>query len=358
MTTSGNSSNFNVHISVVTVVSNDLNGLKKSRLSLESQTFRNWSHVIVDSGKDQNIFNYLRDLPNMNSKWISEGDFGIYNAMNKALLMIEAESYVFFLNAGDVFANLDSLEAAAHALSEANFPNWGCTTHEEVAENGEGWICKLVSKPSITNQLYATGYRSHQGVIMKCAFIRSLGGFDEAYQVAADWDLIVKAILAETPTTWNLSLACFETGGFSSQRILLAHQELHQLRKIHLLKKPTDHIYDYLWRSLFLAPIGYHTLITRFLFFAFPRRVRKKKGFVRTWYRKNLYRQHGIFVRVLPKSVRRFWLKILLSVYLPSMRPRLLRPRLLRPRLLRHGLFPVWSRFLTKRLKIKNIEAA
>jgi glycosyltransferase involved in cell wall biosynthesis len=343
VSTSGNMSKSDVHISVVTVVSNDLSGLRKSRLSLENQSFRNWTHVVVDSGIDGKTLNFLLTLPKASTKWISEPDLGIYNAMNKAVSMVEQESYVFFLNAGDIFASEDALATAAKVLKVSNLPNWGCTTHEEIASDGEGWICKLVSKPSIMNQLYATGYRSHQGVIMKKSLISSLGCFDETYKVAADWDLIVKAIMAETPITWNVPLARFETGGFSTQRILLAHEELFQLRKKYLLKKVSDHVYDYIWRSLFLYPIGYRTLLGRFLFPTFRKPKQNQVSLFWSLYRRFVIKEHNSLVRKVPSRLRRFMLKTLSSIYFPLMRPK---------------VFYLLRRFLIKRLNLNNIEAA
>ncbi len=349
MTTPGNNSNSDVHISVVTVVSNDLNGLRKSRLSLECQTFSNWTHVVVDSGIDLKTLNFLPTLSKANTKWISEPDLGIYNAMNKAIAMIEQDSYIFFLNAGDVFASLDALAITAEVLMASNLPSWGCTTHEEIASNGEDWICKLVSKPSITNQLYATGYRSHQGVIMKKSLISSLGGFDETYKVAADWNLIVKAIMTETPVTWRAPLARFETGGFSTQRILLAHEELFQLRKKYLLKKVSDHVYDYIWRSLFLYPIGYRTLLGRFLFPTFRKRKQGRESLFWALYRKFVIREHNTLIRKVPSGFRKIILRGLSFIYLPLMRPKMFK---MRPK-----MFNLWRRFLTKQLNLDNIEA-
>lgn len=343
MNISGNDSNLDVHISVITVVSNALNGLKKSRLSLENQTFSNWTHVVVDSGLDLETLNFLKTLSRVNTKWISEPDLGIYNAMNKAVGMVEQGSYIFFLNAGDVFAHQDSLVITANVLMSSNLPSWGCTTHEEIANNGEGWICKLVSKPSITNQLYATGYRSHQGVIMKKSLISLLGGFDETYKVAADWDLIVKAIMTETPVTWNVPLARFETGGFSTQRILLAHEELFQLRKKYLLKKVSHHVYDYIWRSLFLYPIGYRTLLGRCIFPTFRKRKQGRESLYWALYRRFVIREHTTLIRKVPSHFRSTLLKVLSNIYLPLLRPK---------------FFHLWKRFLTKRLNLDNIEAA
>ena len=69
---------------MVTVVKNDLLGLKKTRHSLETQKYRNWTHIIIDGGSEKETIRYLRSLSSINTIWISETDSGIYSAMNKA----------------------------------------------------------------------------------------------------------------------------------------------------------------------------------------------------------------------------------------------------------------------------------
>ncbi len=239
---------------IVTVVKNNLNGLRETRLSIEQQNYRNWRHIIIDGDSTDGTKEYLGHLDSQNTLWLSEPDYGIYNAMNKSLSFIENDEYVFFLNAEDVFANEDSLKIASDNLSSNKSNDWGCTTHEEIEFNGEGWICKLVSPPTLQNQLYAIGYRSHQGVIIKKSMIVKLGGFDETLKIAADWDLIAKCIMTSSPVIWKESLARFKLGGFSSSRIIEAHKELAVLRSRYLPKKFSTPIYDYFW-SLIYTPI-------------------------------------------------------------------------------------------------------
>ena len=204
----------------------DLEGLKLSRESLISQTYSGWSHIVIDGSNNEEIFEYLESLPKGNTKYLSEPDSGIYSAMNKGWKLATPNSFVFYLNARDKFANCDSLATASRALQMHGDPEWGCTTHEEINRDGSGWICKLVSEPDIRNQLYAFGYRSHQAVVMRANFIKELGGFNEKYLIAADWDLIVRAIIHTKPAEWRNPIAIFELGGESSVKMIEAHREL------------------------------------------------------------------------------------------------------------------------------------
>lgn len=254
-----------IHFSIVTVVKDDLFGLKKSRASLELQAFKNWTHIIVDGGSSRATINYLKSLSNINTIFISEPDSGIYNAMNKAWKLAHPESYVFYLNARDTFAGKKSLYEAAKSLKVEDYPVWGCSTHEEIQEDGSGWVCKLVSPPSIPNQLFAFGYRSHQAVLMKSNFIDELGGFNENFKIAADWELIVKALEAAEPAVWNHPLGLFELGGMSQDNLLLAHLELKQIRKEFLPQTRKQRIYDALWCATYLKIFGYQNFFTPLL---------------------------------------------------------------------------------------------
>ncbi len=267
-----------IHFTVVTVVKNDLVGLMRSRESLESQRYKKWTHVIVDGGSTDKTLSYLKKLPKENTIYISEPDNGIYDAMNKGWRLAEDNSFVFFLNARDVMADPKSLTNARISLNADMDSNWGCTTHEEINEDGTGWVCKLISPPSVTNQLYAFGYRSHQAVVMRKAMIEKLGGFNENFKIAADWDLIVRAINFENPTLWKQPLARFELGGMSSGRILEAHLELKKLRRDYLKPSFTTRIVDDLWCAIYLHIFNFRNYWTPLLHIAFPRhRITKRR---------------------------------------------------------------------------------
>ena len=249
----------------MTVVKNDLVGLKKTRQSLENQQYQYWKHIIIDGGSDRETLDYLSSLPQKNTMYLSGTDAGIYDAMNKAWKLAHPKSFIFYLNACDTFANPRSLSEASLALGNNPDSNWGCTTHEEIQIDGEEWVCKLVSNPSITNQLYAFGYRSHQAVVMRQDFIAILGGFNEEYKIAADWDLIVRAITLEKPTVWVTPLGKFELGGFSSKNLLSAHLELKTLRKKYIVNGLKNKILDDLWCAIYLDLFGYKNYFTPFL---------------------------------------------------------------------------------------------
>lgn len=256
-----------INFSIVTVVKNDLAGLRKTRLALENQTYIHWKHIIIDSASTDGTLEFLQELPTTNTIFTSEQDSGIYCAMNKGWRCAEENSFVLFLNANDTFAFENSLTIAAKSFLENPQSDWGATVHEEISRDGKHWVSKLVSPVSISNQLYAFGYRSHQSVVMRASFIKTLKGFNETYQFAADWDLIVRGILLSKPIEWWHALGRFELGGYSSKYILESHLELKMLRKIYLPQTIRRKFFEAVWETIYLRNMGYKSFLTFWLNF-------------------------------------------------------------------------------------------
>lgn len=91
-------------ISIVTVVLNDRDLFAKTVDSVSSQDYSNLEHVIVDGGSSDGTVEFIKTLNSTQVKWVSEPDKGIYDAMNKGVLIADGD-WVIFLNAGDCFVS-------------------------------------------------------------------------------------------------------------------------------------------------------------------------------------------------------------------------------------------------------------
>ena len=96
-------------VSVITVVYNDVEGLKRTIPSVLNQRSNDYEYIILDGGSTDGTLEYLSSL-SIKGKIKSEPDTGIYNAMNKGLQMATGE-YTIFLNSGDWFHSPDAIEA-------------------------------------------------------------------------------------------------------------------------------------------------------------------------------------------------------------------------------------------------------
>jgi glycosyltransferase involved in cell wall biosynthesis len=87
-------------ISIVIVTYNAAETLQKCLKSIFNQQYTNIETIIIDGKSTDDTIKIIRDNGNKIAFWISEKDFGVYDAMNKALKYISGE-WVYFIGADD-----------------------------------------------------------------------------------------------------------------------------------------------------------------------------------------------------------------------------------------------------------------
>lgn len=102
-------------ISVITVNYNNKKGLEATINSVISQKYLDFEFIIVDGNSNDGSKDIIYKKRNYITKWISEPDSGIYNAMNKGVKMSTGD-YLIFMNSGDEFYDTQVLDKIAKVL--------------------------------------------------------------------------------------------------------------------------------------------------------------------------------------------------------------------------------------------------
>lgn len=100
-------------VSIITVVYNAQGPLAKTMRSVREQKARypHIEYIVVDGASKDGTLEVINQNEDIVSRWISEPDKGIYDAMNKGLGMASGD-FVWFLNAGDFIYSDRFLEQA------------------------------------------------------------------------------------------------------------------------------------------------------------------------------------------------------------------------------------------------------
>lgn len=110
-------------LSIITINKNNAAGLQKTIESVLSQTSDNFEYIIIDgASSDQSsaVIKKYAENPTHNNKisyWISEPDFGIYNAMNRGIQKA-CGTYCLFLNSGDYLISSDTVKHIENATAD------------------------------------------------------------------------------------------------------------------------------------------------------------------------------------------------------------------------------------------------
>jgi hypothetical protein len=167
--------------------------------------------------------------------------------MNIAIKKMHPDDWIWFLNAGDEFGSRDSYELISEIA--LNSPSrWIYGGH--FLGSAQGNVLGRVSVPDrfdARNQLFAREYISHQSTIFRQDFLSKLEGFRTEFQVAADWDLLVRASKVEEGERIQEAISVFYMGGISTVQRQIGNSELLKLRIEYLGN--SYRIQSYCWYS-------------------------------------------------------------------------------------------------------------
>lgn len=111
------------NFSIITVTFNAESFLERTILSVLEQTYPRVEYIVVDGASKDGTQAIIERYDKRISRWISEPDKGLYDAMNKGMKMATGD-YLCFLNAGDMFYEPETLQKMVDSIqSQSELPD-------------------------------------------------------------------------------------------------------------------------------------------------------------------------------------------------------------------------------------------
>ncbi|MCY1133837.1 glycosyltransferase family 2 protein [Bacteroides fragilis] len=104
-------------VTIITVCYNAETTIEKTILNVINQTYADIEYIIIDGGSNDGTIEIINKYANKISYWMSEPDRGIYDAMNKGIKLAKGD-WVSFMNSGDSFYSLDTVEDVVQFIRE------------------------------------------------------------------------------------------------------------------------------------------------------------------------------------------------------------------------------------------------
>lgn len=204
-------------VSIVSVTRNDLSGVQRTLASVRAQDYPTIEHIVVDGASTDGTLEWLEKQSwAPPSRFVSEPDAGIYDAMNKGAALAEG-TVIVFMNGGDRFPESSTV---SRVMRDYESHQWTWAYGVTVLENRDGSVSRIHQMAPFSTVRLGLGLAAvpHQALWMRHDFFRAIGAFRVDAGLSADMDLCWRASRLCAPRLIPEVLAIADEGGASAQQ--------------------------------------------------------------------------------------------------------------------------------------------
>ena len=221
-------------VTVITVAWNAAATLGDTLRSVAAQRDADIEHLVIDGGSTDGSADVFDANAGAASRWFSERDNGLYDAMNKGVAMATGD-LVGFLNADDFFHRTDAVAMLAAAAGDAPAVSGGVAI--VTADDPTRLTRSYPAQPFAPWMLRFGHMPPHPGFYARRTVFDRVGGFDPSLRIGADFEWMLRFHhvhgLAARPvaaTVVALREGGLSNSGFASRRRINA-EALASLRR-------------------------------------------------------------------------------------------------------------------------------
>lgn len=186
-------------ISIITVVKDNKEFIEDAIKSVLLQTYPAIEYIIIDGASTDGTLGIIEKLASQNindkkiSRWISEPDDGIYDAMNKGI-NISTGDIIGFLHSDDMFAGDNVIEKIA---GKFNLPDVNAVYSDlvYVTKGDTNKVLRYWKAGNFSlNSLKFGWMPPHPTFFVRKSLYQKYGLFDTGLKIASDYDMILRLL--------------------------------------------------------------------------------------------------------------------------------------------------------------------
>lgn len=178
-------------ISIITAVFNRQDTIAFSMESIRGQTHADIEHIVIDGGSTDDTLSIVKKYKSSNTILISEGDDGIYDAINKGILYSTGE-VIGLLHSDDAyFTNSILAEIATEFLDPDLDMLYGDAIFVNRMNSNE--IIRRYRSDRFSKSSLSWGWMpAHTAIFFRRKIFEEFGLYKTDYKIAADMDFIAR----------------------------------------------------------------------------------------------------------------------------------------------------------------------
>jgi glycosyltransferase involved in cell wall biosynthesis len=215
-------------ITIITVVKDDIDGLRATATSILSQKYLNFQWLIVDGYSRDGSWQYAQELDSLSFVTsLQSPPTGIYGAMNIGAKKSNT-SWIWFINAGDKLLTDESLGKIASIAGMSSEHSIIATPVVYLTPTDHFFSLSVPKVVETDLGNYAIFH--HQGCLLNRVIFNQTGGFDQNLKLAADGKLLDSMISIAPPVVASIVVVGFEMGGATSKNFWRSLKEIRLYR--------------------------------------------------------------------------------------------------------------------------------
>lgn len=180
-------------ISIITTVYNSKNTIREAIESVLSQNYKNIEYIIVDAGSTDGTLEIIKEYKDKISKISSESDSGIYDGLNRGVLLASGD-VIGFLHANDLYENSEVIEKVVTVFkSEQADAVYGDLVYVN-KENTNNIVRYWKSEKFSFSRLKYGWMPPHPIFFAKRKFYKKHSSFDTNFKISADYDFMLRVL--------------------------------------------------------------------------------------------------------------------------------------------------------------------
>ena len=180
-------------VSIITVSFNSAKTIADTIESVLSQDFPEVEYIIIDGNSSDDTVKIIRQYKNRISKWISEKDHGMYDAMNKGIAMASGD-VIGILNSDDVYMNKHVISDLI-SLLETQKAQVVFADLILVDQDDDSKVLRYYDSGHFHPDKFRWGWMpAHPTVFVRRELYQVVGPFSTKYQIAADYEILIRML--------------------------------------------------------------------------------------------------------------------------------------------------------------------
>jgi glycosyltransferase involved in cell wall biosynthesis len=204
-------------VSLITVTYNSSRYLQNAIQSVYNQDYPDIEYIIVDGGSTDETVSIIEQNASCITKWISEKDNGMYDAINKGMKMATGD-VIGILNSDDMLASKDVISKIAYCFKEQKVDSiFGDLLYVEAEETSK--VHRFWKGMTYNRKSFNLGWMpAHPTFYVRREIVEELGGYETHYFSAADFELMTRYLYKHRISAYYLPelIVKMRKGGMSN----------------------------------------------------------------------------------------------------------------------------------------------